>query len=303
MTVQESVNSVNRWTQSYGYDRFGNRTTLTNGGSEASLLPTQTTPVVNSLTNRLQAITYDQAGNPSTDGSPSNSYSFDSDNRLTSCTVAGVTSSYSYDGYGRRVKKQVGSNTTVFVYDLEGKLVAEYNSTPLVSQGVEATSILTPDHLGSIRVVTDSAGNVKNRFDYMPFGEGLGAGIGSRSSGSGYSQPYGVRNRFTSKERDSETGLDYFGARYYLGQQARFMGVDPLMESAELSLPQSWNRYTYVLNNPLTMIDPDGMGWVQIGGQVGWDPEVNSQSEVDRKYPGRNARYLWVGTIGIITTG
>jgi YD repeat-containing protein len=71
--VQESVNSVNRWTQGYGYDRFGNRATLTNSGSEANSIPTLTIPAVNSLTNRLQAITYDHAGNPSTDGSPSNS--------------------------------------------------------------------------------------------------------------------------------------------------------------------------------------------------------------------------------------
>jgi YD repeat-containing protein len=65
--VQESVNTVNRWTQNYGYDRFGNRTSLSNSGSESGLLPAQTTPAVNSLTNRLQSISYDQAGNPLSD--------------------------------------------------------------------------------------------------------------------------------------------------------------------------------------------------------------------------------------------
>jgi RHS repeat-associated protein len=300
--VQESVNTVNRWTQNYGYDRFGNRTSLSNSGSEGGLLPAQTTPPVNSLTNRLLSITYDQAGNPLSDGPPSNSYSYDADNRLTICTVAGVTSSYCYDGLGRRVKKQVGSTTTIFVYDLAGKLIAEYDSTPQVSQGVEATSYLTPDHLGSIRVVTDRTANVKNRFDYQPFGEVLAAGIGSRGTSSGYSQAYGVRNRFTSKERDEETGLDYFGARYYLGPHARFMGVDPKMESAQMSQPQSWNRYSYVLNNPLTMIDPDGMGWVEIGGSIGWDKDVDSQDEADKKYGKGKARYLQEGTIRIITS-
>ena len=63
----------------------------------------------------------------------------------------------------------------------------------------------------------------------------------------------------TGKERDSETGLDYFGARYYGANMGRFMTPDPLMASARVSDPQSWNRYSYALNNPLRFIDPDGM--------------------------------------------
>ncbi|MCL4852251.1 MAG: RHS repeat-associated core domain-containing protein, partial [Bryobacteraceae bacterium] len=64
--------------------------------------------------------------------------------------------------------------------------------------------------------------------------------------------------RFTGKERDAETGLDYFGARYYSGTQGRFTSVDPAMESALLEDPQTWNRYSYVYNRPLTLVDPDG---------------------------------------------
>lgn len=68
----------------------------------------------------------------------------------------------------------------------------------------------------------------------------------------------GVRQQFTQKERDIETGLDYFRARYYGSIQGRFVGVDPLMKSASIADPQSFNRYSYVLNNPLILDDPDG---------------------------------------------
>jgi RHS repeat-associated protein len=72
-------------------------------------------------------------------------------------------------------------------------------------------------------------------------------------------QEPGVRQAFTGKERDAESGLDYFGARYFSGAQGRFTSPDPLMASAKASNPQTWNRYSYVLNNPLRYFDPDGM--------------------------------------------
>ena len=69
----------------------------------------------------------------------------------------------------------------------------------------------------------------------------------------------GRRSRSTSKERDAETGLDYFGARYMSSAQGRFTTPDPLMASARASNPQTWNRYSYALNNPLRFVDPDGL--------------------------------------------
>jgi RHS repeat-associated protein len=68
----------------------------------------------------------------------------------------------------------------------------------------------------------------------------------------------GTRHRFTSKERDNESGLDYFLARYYSSQQGRFTSVDPSNESIRLPNPQTFNRYAYVSNNPLRYVDPDG---------------------------------------------
>ena len=63
----------------------------------------------------------------------------------------------------------------------------------------------------------------------------------------------------TGKERDGETGLDYFGARYFSGAQGRFTGTDPKAFSKRtIENPQKWNKYAYVLNNPLALFDPDG---------------------------------------------
>ncbi len=76
--------------------------------------------------------------------------------------------------------------------------------------------------------------------------------------------------RFTGKERDAETGLDYFGARYFSGAQGRFTSVDPLLASARVPEPQTWNRYTYAGNNPLRFVDPNGLDYYdQNGNRIG----------------------------------
>jgi len=68
-----------------------------------------------------------------------------------------------------------------------------------------------------------------------------------------------VTQRFTGKERDSETGLDYFGARYMGSAQGRFTSPDPVfMTKARVYDPQQWNQYAYVRNNPMIHVDPDG---------------------------------------------
>jgi len=69
-----------------------------------------------------------------------------------------------------------------------------------------------------------------------------------------------VRQEFTQKERDNETGLDYFGARYYASTQGRFTSPDPFFFQQEMLIdPQRFNLYSYVRNNPLFYIDPTGM--------------------------------------------
>jgi RHS repeat-associated protein len=76
----------------------------------------------------------------------------------------------------------------------------------------------------------------------------------------------GQPRKFTGKERDQETGLDYFGARFYAARVGRFTTVDPLLDQgAALINPQKWNRYGYGLNNPFRYVDPDGRDaiWVK----------------------------------------
>jgi RHS repeat-associated protein len=68
-----------------------------------------------------------------------------------------------------------------------------------------------------------------------------------------------VCKQFTQKERDEESGLDYFEARYYSSIQGRFTSVDPLMASGNAIDPQTWNRYVYVSNNPLRYVDDNGL--------------------------------------------
>jgi RHS repeat-associated protein len=115
---------------------------------------------------------------------------------------------------------------------------------------------LVTDHLGTPRMIFDQTGSLANltRHDYLPFGEELFAPTGGRTTAQGYAGD-GVRQQFTAQERDLETGLDYFHARYYSSLDGRFTSVDPLMASAREAAPQSWNRYAYVLNNPLRLVD------------------------------------------------
>jgi RHS repeat-associated protein len=71
--------------------------------------------------------------------------------------------------------------------------------------------------------------------------------------------------KFTGKERDSESGLDNFGARYNASSLGRFMSPDPKIPSMKhLINPQKWNKYAYVLNNPLALVDPDGLEEVTV---------------------------------------
>jgi RHS repeat-associated protein len=137
-------------------------------------------------------------------------------------------------------------------------------------------------------MIFDGSGNLATmtRHDYLPFGEELFAPAGGRTTAMGYSGGDAVRQQFTQKERDIETGLDYFGARYYSSIHGRFTSVDPydpvtLGESNDgrnhyILQPQNWNRYTYGSNNPHKYVDPDGknpllaaLGGAVIGGVIG----------------------------------
>jgi RHS repeat-associated protein len=107
-------------------------------------------------------------------------------------------------------------------------------------------------------VVTNSAGSVLERHDYLPFGEEILSGISGRTVAQGYGASDDTRQKFTSKERDSESNLDYFIHRYYASAQGRFTTPDIPFAGQYVDNPQSWNLYLYTECNPLTAVDPDG---------------------------------------------
>jgi RHS repeat-associated protein len=112
------------------------------------------------------------------------------------------------------------------------------------------TEFYHTDALGSIRAVTEIGSSAVTRTDFLPFGERIPMGT---------LDPVVTQRLFTGKERDAETGLDYFGARYYASQTGRFTTVDPVLDvDKAVTNPQLWNRYAYTTNNPLRRVDPDG---------------------------------------------
>jgi RHS repeat-associated protein len=154
------------------------------------------------------------------------------------------------------VQKLTSGVTTHYVYDAFGRLAAEYTTaTPTITAG---SYWRTTDHLGSTRLVTTSAGAAYDRRDPFPLGEQIDTYSGRSSAGNYNDSNPTSRHLFTAKERDVESGLDYFLARYMSSALGRFTSVDPENAGATRSDPQSWNGYAYVTNRPLTLTDPDG---------------------------------------------
>jgi RHS repeat-associated protein len=273
------------WSQTNGYDRYGNRWIDLGGGNQSLFF--------NTASNRISGSSYDGAGNLLNDGV--HSYAYDAENKIAK--VDNVVA-YTYDGEGQRVRKLVGENLRL-IYGIKDELICEfsgatgallkeyiYGANGLLAT-VEPTAVnangtryVTPDQLGSPRVLTNSGAGVVSRHDYLPFGEEVGAGVGGRTTGMGFpGASDNVRQRFSGKERDVETGLDYFGARYNSSTQGRFTSPDPVFASAKPGAPQSWNRYAYVQNNPLAYVDPDGMITVPNNDKSDTDNEQQRQQQ------------------------
>jgi RHS repeat-associated protein len=146
------------------------------------------------------------------------------------------------------------------------------------------------DAIGSVRLVTDANGQVVERYDYLPFGEPWTA------------SPTGTETRrFGGKERDAETGLDYFGARYYASGNGRFTTVDPGHVNGDIFDPQSWNGYAYARNNPLKYTDPTGTEYeICAYGASGYGGSCGTVSDqyfaILSRNPGAGIR-LWGGAI------
>jgi RHS repeat-associated protein len=295
------------WSQNYIYTTDGSNGRFGNLSQTGDGLPSGLNcSSYDSTNNRCNAsgFGYDTAGNLTAFGGRSILY--DAESRQKTLLDGSTTWTYSYDGEGRRVKKTDGVATTVYVYDAFGKLAAEYASAAPADQPDCVTCYLTLDHLGSTRLVTDGVtGQVKRRTDYHPFGWEVNPGYGDRNSVAGYSTTDKFNPKFTGKLRDYESGLglDYFGARYYSAAQGRFTSPDEFtggivdaysggqvqqlgpLPYADITDPQTLNKYAYVRNNPLRFVDPDGHcgPWCSgliggaIGGLVGGGVEIGRE--------------------------
>ena len=217
--------------------------------------------------NQVTDYGYDANGNLNTGGVITNYY--DAENRLVQSLPNGFT--WVYDGDGRQVEASNGSVTTLFWRDQGGNTLAEtdasgnpqqdyiyFNGAMIARSDVEHGKPRTDfyylhDHLGTTRMVVSSLGVPCYDADYFP--HGWEQAVVTNNCAQNY--------KFTGKERDPNTGLDYFGARWYAGTIARFMTPDwsgsPVpVPYADLTDPQTLNLYSYVRNNPLGKRDPDG---------------------------------------------
>jgi RHS repeat-associated protein len=269
--IQQSkeINGGLGWTQNYAPDNYGNvkfDVPIGGGASNWGVGSFQT------ATNRVTGWGYDASGNitGSLTGAPFATLGYDAESRQTAYQDSMTSAQYSYDGEGRRVQSVVNGATVVYVYDAAGNLAAEYGSS--VTSG--GRQYLTADYLGSTRLVTDGIGGVVERRDYGPYGEEIpSSGCGQPAGASrsprcdvagyvdtaGHAIEVGVRQQFTGKERDGESGLDYFGARYMSSAQGRWTSPDPSPNGIALADPQSWNLYSYVRNRPTQFVDNNGL--------------------------------------------
>ena len=266
------------WGQSFGPDTVANLTSITSSQCSSGSLSVSTDG-----NNHLSAtgFSYDSAGNMTNDGAYA--YFFDAESRMTQVNgTAGncgsATACYVYDGNGVRVKKSTGTlywrspgGAVLAESDLSGNITNEYVffGGKRVARRDSSGNVFYyfADHLGTSRIVTNLSGTVLDDSDFYPFG---GERVVSSSSGNSY--------KFTGKERDSESGLDNFGARYNSSSMGKFMSPDPDNISGILHLdddPQSWNGYSYVRNNPLNLTDPTGTVFCRPAGTG--DPEGVTQ--------------------------
>jgi RHS repeat-associated protein len=251
------------WGNSYGYDAWGNLV-----GKSVTKCSAENLTLTALVNNQLSGYGYDAAGNMTSDPTDGVTASYDAENRIASATRGGVTTSYVYDADGNRVEKSGGGSGTLYWYmtpgivaesDPAGNLQSEYvflNGERVARRdgvnGAGGVFYYFSDHLKTASVITNSVGTPMADSDYYPWG-------GDLQFVNNDTNHY----KFTGKERDSETGLDYFGARYYSNGLGRFISADwsatPIpVPYADFADPQSLNLYSYVRNLPTIRIDPDG---------------------------------------------
>jgi len=257
--------------QQYTYDSFGNITqekTYRNGG-----LTGTADFYVNSARNRATLYQYDDSGNVTSDHFR---YSYDALGMMTNLNDLGYNNVYfAYTADDERVWSYDTTRGSFWhIRDLSGNMLGEFLSSDNTPEGVQSIknyvyrdgvlvgsgSGATPslfyyvDHLGTPRATLGVNGGVLGTRNYFAFGENVSL-----------SPPCdGETIGFAAKEKDANfidcSGNTYnFHAREYSPPLGRFLSTDPV--NGNPFLPQSWNKYAYVGNNPINVIDPYGLFW------------------------------------------
>lgn len=276
---------------SWIYDAWGNRTdqSVTGGTCNAAHVGVNTK-------NQLLSppYQYDAAGNLTSDGS--HSYTYDAENRLVQVD-GGSTATYVYDALGRRVEKTTSAGSIGYIYDLAGRVSTEWcgpcgsytgwgagymyvNGQMLAQYKYGTTQFMHKDHVGSTRLVSNLNQSIADNLDYLPYGEQIsGASV--------------TTHEFTGDERDAETGLDHTWFRQYSSQLGRWITPDPF--AGYIDNPQSLNRYSYVLNNPLALVDPFGLDCVFLNDSGDGVDEI--APELDAGACGDQGGVYFAGTV------
>jgi RHS repeat-associated protein len=212
---------------------------------------------------------YDAMGNLLQD--TFHTYAYDAEGRILTVDATGTPTTYAYDAMGRRVQRTKAGVVSYFGYDLAGHSIIEYQTSAavrfegyagprhLVSYINGLTYFDFQDVVGSERVhMTQNGASYENTYS-LPFGDGqVTSGVGGSTGAT----------HFTGKERDGESNLDYFGARYYSSTEGRFSSPDKLkVTSKRVSDPQGWDLYEYAHDAPTVLFDPDGNDWVWAGAR------------------------------------
>jgi RHS repeat-associated protein len=251
-----SANCGAVWAQTFGLDPFGN---LSKSGS-AQFLPTYTSAPP---TNRYASIpggsvTYDSNGNLTND--VTHTYTWDADGNNLS--VDGSTVTVIYDALDRMIEQTRGSAHTQIVYGPYGMKLALMNGQTFVNAFVKlpggARAVYSStglayyrhsDHLGTSRLATTTTRTKYYDVAYAPYGEDY------NGSGTTPDLAFTDQNQDTAKNGWSSNLYDFM-LREYRTAHGRWTSPDPAgLGAVDPSSPQSWNRYAYVVNNPLAMID------------------------------------------------
>ena len=274
-------NNQQSWLVNYDYDVFGNRYQKQshNSGNPFTQIWTEDSDITQATNRFASNVTYDYAGNILTDQKYRQlKFQYDTNNRQKQSSNLDDTGAVVsvYDAGGQRLATQVsGALTNICVYDAMGKLLAEYGQP---SAGPGGTNYLMSDHQGSPRVVTNGSGTVVSRHDYLPFGEELNAGVGLRNSNQGYGGADAARQKYAGMESDDGSGMATTLWRKYDSSSGRWTSPDPYGGSMSTGNPQSFNRYSYVVNDPVNQIDSSGLapaseGWSSVSQNFwGGDP-------------------------------